>query len=113
MTLTRADFKLLGVTVPHAALWSAGLFIVLAVVVFLCVFGAQTHIKGLDGKTHALIDLLIDTESELTKVSWPSSEQLTTSTTAVLVCIVLLGTFIFCMGLFIGFIMGRLGVLPS
>jgi preprotein translocase SecE subunit len=56
---------------------------------------------------------LIDTESELAKVSWPGSEELTRSTTAVLISIVLLGGFLFCVDWLVALVMRMLEVLPG
>jgi len=111
--LEKTAFKVLGMPVPQAALWAGGLFIVLATVVFLVTFGLQTGLQGLDSKTTRFIDLLIDTESELAKVSWPSSEELTSSTTAVLISIILLGAFLFCVDWLAASLMRSLQVLPS
>jgi len=114
--LTRVEkiaFKVLGMGVPEAALWAGGVFIVLGAVIFLITFGPQTGLRGLDSKTKRLIDLLIDTEAELAKVSWPSSQELTSSTTAVLVSIILLGAFLFCVDWLAASLMRSLQVLPS
>jgi preprotein translocase SecE subunit len=108
-----AAFKLIGVPLPHAAIWSAALFVALGAVVFLLTFGAQTGLKGLDARIRRVIDLLVDTELELNKVSWPSSNELTSSTTAVLVSIFLLGAFLFFAGMAISYVMSSLGVLPG
>jgi preprotein translocase SecE subunit len=108
-----ASFGLLGMTVPYSALWAAGLFILLAALTLLFTFGLSTGLKFIDGKTHALIDLLIDTESELAKVSWPGSEELTRSTTAVLISILLLGGFLFCVDWLVALVMRMLEVLPG
>jgi preprotein translocase SecE subunit len=103
---------LLGVHVPYAALWAGGAFVVMAALVFLFCFGVETGIGALDTKTHGLIDLLIDTEAELTKVSWPDSDELSVSTTAVLVSVVLLGTFLLCVDWLVALLMRTTGVLP-
>ncbi len=112
-TSTVAAFEVLGMDVPQAALWAGGLFIALGALVFLFTFGLNTGLKGLDARTHRLIDLLIDTEAELAKVSWPSREELTASTTAVLVSIVVLGALLFCIDSMTAFVMGILKVLPK
>ncbi len=112
-TRTAAVFKVLGMDIPQAALWAAGLFVALGALVFLFTFGLKTGLKGLDARTHRLIDLLIDTESELAKVSWPGREELTASTTAVLVSIVVLGALLFCIDWMAAFVMGSLKVLPK
>lgn len=108
-----ADFPLLGMDVPYATIWGGGLFIVLATVIFLFTFGVDTGLKALDRKSHGLIDLLIDTESELAKVSWPTSDVLTRSTVAVLVLIILVGAFIFGIDQLVALVMVALRVLPK
>jgi len=107
-----AAVKLLGMDVPHSALWAALLFVGLAFVIFLFTYGMETGLKSLDKKTHALIDLLVDTQSELSKVSWPGSEELTRSTTAVLVSILLLGVFLLCVDWLLASALRSLEVLP-
>lgn len=112
LSSSEATFKWLGMNVPHTALWSAAMFVGLGAVVFLFTFGVHTGLKRLDARTHSVIDLLIDTESELTKVSWPGPDELRSSTTAVLVSIILLGTLLFCIDWLVAFVMGGLKVLP-
>lgn len=107
-----AQFEVLGVGVPHAALWAGGLFLVLGVVILLLTLGPETGAQSIDSKTHALIDLLIDTEAELKKVSWPGREELIRSTTAVLVSIVVLGFYLLGVDWVISYIMRGIQVLP-
>jgi len=106
-------FTLLGMPVPYAAIWSGAAFVVLGLAIFLFTFGLQTGVQWLDGKTHGLIDLLIDTEAELAKVSWPNSDELTVSTTAVLISIVVLGVFLLGVDSLAVFVMRLLKVLPG
>ena len=106
-------FKALGMPVQYSALWGAALFVVAGLVVFLLAYGPSTGIKGIDGRVHKLIDLLVETESELTKVAWPGSEELSRSTTAVLVSILLLGVFLFVVDWIVTQVMGSLHVLPG
>jgi preprotein translocase SecE subunit len=105
-------FRVLGLGVTAPLLWAAGIFVALAALTFLFTVGPQTGLKWLDSRTHIFIDLLIDTEAELAKVSWPSSEVLSRSTAAVLVAMVLLGIFLFCVDSVVAFVMGALRVLP-
>jgi preprotein translocase subunit SecE len=112
-TDTAQAVKVLGMTVPYSALWAAGVFLVLAFLTFVCTFGLRTGVAGIDSKVHGLIDLLIDTQAELGKVSWPNREQLTRSTTAVLVSIVLIGAFLLVIDLLIGYVMRMMNVLPA
>jgi len=110
---TDAAVQLLGMDLSHSALWAAGLFVVVGVVVFVLSYGPATGIRAIDTKVHSLIDLLVETESELGKVSWPGPDELTRSTTAVLVSIVLLGAFLFVVDAVVAFLMGALRVLPG
>jgi preprotein translocase SecE subunit len=115
---TRTDaagvaLELLGLPVPYAAIWSAGVFVALGCVIFLFTFGLNTGLGLVDGKAHGLIDLLIDTEAELAKVSWPSPDELRVSTAAVLVSIVVLGVFLLGVDALAVFVMRLLGVLPG
>jgi preprotein translocase SecE subunit len=103
--------QVLGMQVPYASVWAAGLFIILGAVVLVFVSGLQTGIGALDGKTHLLVDLLIDTEAEMNKVSWPSRDELTNSTAAVLVTILIAGVSLFVVDMLIGFLMRSFRVL--
>ncbi len=107
------NFLVLGIKVPYAALVPGGVFIVLGALVWVVTYGPQTGIKGLDSVTRKWIDLLIDTEGELRKVSWPTRDDLVNSTTAVLVSLVLLGMFLVGMDYLVSWVMSRIGVLPG
>jgi preprotein translocase SecE subunit len=104
-------FTFVGLPVSYAVLVSVGAFVLLAAVTFLFTFGPTTGARWLDSKTHGLIDLLVDTESELSKVSWPTREDLTSSTAAVLVLIAFLSAFLFGVDLMIGKLLTLAGVL--
>ncbi len=106
-------FALLGMQQARAVIWSGGLFVVAGGLVFLMTMAPHTGIKAVDEKTRRLVDLLIETESELGKVSWPGSDELTRSTTAVLVSIVVLGAFLFVIDQVVLQLMKNLGVLPD
>jgi len=98
--------------IPVAFLWAAALFAGVAVLTSIFTFGLQTGWEGLDSKSRALVDLLVDTQTELVKVSWPTREELRSSTTVVLVCILILSVFLYAVDLIVSFAMSRLGVLP-
>jgi len=108
----RSTFEVLGMQVPTAAIWGAVLFVILGGLAFLFTFGVPTGLKAIDGRAQRLIDLLIDTEAELAKVSWPSPEELTSSTTAVLISILLIGAFLFCVDWLVAVVLRGLRVLP-
>jgi len=105
--------SLLGMKVPFAALWAAGLFVVLGAFVFLFTFGVATGLEALDSKTRASVDLLIDTEGELAKVSWPGRDDLLRATSAVLVLILVLGAFLFGVDNLVTYLLSMVGVLPK
>lgn len=104
---------LLRMKLPVAALWSAGLFVVLGAFTFLFTFGVGTGWQALDGKTRASVDLLIDSEAELAKVSWPGRDDLLRATSAVLVLILVLGAFLFMVDRFVTYVLSMLNVLPK
>jgi preprotein translocase SecE subunit len=87
--------KILGMNVPASALWAGGAFVLLVLLICLVAFGIRTGVAALDGKVRAFVDLLIDTQTELAKVSWPGKTDLTRSTAAVLISIVVLAAFLF------------------
>jgi len=105
-------FTVLGMDVPYAALVAGGAFVLMGAAVWLLSFGPTTGLRGIDATTRKWIDLLIDTEAELRKVSWPTREDLTNSTVAVLVSIVVLGLFLVSVDYLIGWTMRALKVLP-
>ncbi len=106
-------FAFLGLPLPVNAVWGAVLFLTFSAVIAVFTFGLETGLAGLDSRTHGFIDLLVDTQGELQKVSWPTREELGRSTTVVLVCIVALGCFLYVVDLVVFFLMSRLGVLPK
>jgi preprotein translocase SecE subunit len=92
---------------------AGGVFVVLGFLIFMFTFGLETGLKGVDAKTHALIDMLIDTEAELAKVAWPSKEQLTRYSVAVLLFIALFGVYLLCVDYLVAVVLRVLGVLPK
>ncbi len=105
--------QVLGIGVPRtAAVWASAAFVPLAAAILLLTVGFSTGAKGLDGKVQRFIDLLVETESELGKVAWPTSEDLTRATTAVLVGIVLLGAFLIAVDWLLFTALSVMGVLP-
>jgi len=106
-------FELLGLEVPTGAVWSAAVFVVCGLLIAILTFGFETGLAGVDGKVRGVVDLLIDTQGELQKVSWPSKDELRRSTTVVLVCIFVLGAYLFTVDLVVNLFMTRIGVLPG
>lgn len=106
-------FEVMGLPVETSLLWAGGLFIVLGGMTLLFTVGVRTGVESLDTLTGSFIDLLIETQTELQKVSWPNKEQLTNSTTVVLVCVILLGSFLFAVDQVVAWVMTALHVLPA
>lgn len=53
-------------------------------------------------------DLLIDTEAELKKVTWPTMDEVINSSIVVIVCVILLGLFLAAADYLLGHLMRRL-----
>jgi len=107
------DQSPMAVGIPVAYFWALALFVVLAAVVSVFTFGLHTGVRGLDSTSMALVDLLIDTQTELQKVSWPTREELRTSTTVVLICMAVLSVLLYAVDLVVSFVMSTFGVLPK
>lgn len=103
----------LGLEFPAGAMWGAGLFVILAAITSYVIFGFELGIESTDGAAHGFIDLLVDTENELRKVSWPGSSELRRSTSVVLIAIVVLGAFLYVIDLAMMFAMRTIQVLPK
>jgi len=107
------SFELMGMEVPVSAVWGAVLFVALAAAVAVFTFGLETGLKGIDSRSRAFVDLLIETEGELQKVSWPSRDELRRSTVVVLLCIAVLGAFLAGVDFLVSVLMRGLRVLPG
>ena len=86
---------------------------VLVALIALLAFGISTGYRFIDSKTHAFIDLLIETEGELQKVSWPTKDDLVNSTSVVLVSVVVIGVFLWVVDVLLSAAMSSAGVLPT
>ena len=106
-------FSFFGLQVPFGFIWAGVLFVGLAVVIAVFTAGYSTGIRGIDAKTRGFVDLLIDTQAELQKVSWPDRDELVRSTTVVLVCMLVLGVFLFGVDLLLSNTMKLINVLPK
>jgi len=110
---TAARFDLLGLhDIPYSACGAGLLFLVLAALSCLFAVAFRTGVKAIDSKTSAFVDLLIETEGELQKVSWPGKEELVNYTTVVIACMVFMGLLLFCIDQVVAFVMSSLRVLP-
>jgi preprotein translocase subunit SecE len=112
MTRGGETFSFIGLPVPYSIGWAAAFFVVSGSIVALVTLGLRTGIEGIDSKTASFVELLSETETELQKVAWPSRDELTSSTAVVLVSMVVLGLFLFCVDQMVAWIMGTLRVLP-
>ena len=109
----QSEFEIIGLDVPLKAIWVAVLFAALAGLIALFAFGIETGWTRLDSKSRRFIDLLVDTQGELQKVSWPGRQELSRSTIVVLACVLLLGAFLYVVDLIVSIVMTRLDVLPG
>jgi len=66
--------------------------------IFICIFttGFEIGLKGLDNKSKKTVEFFIETQAELQKVSWPTRSELIGSTIVVIVCLIVLGLYVFC-----------------
>ena len=97
-------FPLLGMQMPVAACWAAGVFIVLALLFSVLFAGVELKLGPLSRVSHNLIDHLIDTQAELGKVAWPGKDQIVNSTIAVLISVALLAAFLLGMDAVLAFL---------
>ena len=107
-----ASFLVIGLEISYSIIWAGAQFVLLGALVCLFVFGLTSGWGWLDHKTHGFVDLLVDTEGELQKVSWPDKDDLVQSTTVVLVCVVVVGFFLFLVDLAVSGAMTFVNVLP-
>lgn len=91
-----ARIPLLGLRITWGGVGSCALFVLCGV--FICLFttGFEVGLKGFDNKSKKAVEFFIETQIELQKVSWPSRSELIGSTIVVVVCLVVLGVYIFC-----------------
>jgi preprotein translocase SecE subunit len=57
--------------------------------------GFEVGLRGLDNKSKKAVEFFIETQAELQKVSWPTRSELVGSTIVVVVCLVVLGVYVF------------------
>ena len=90
-----ARVPLLGIRLTWGGVGACSLFILCGV--FICVFttGFEVGLRGLDNKSKKAVEFFIETQAELQKVSWPARKELIGSTIVVVVCLVVMGVYIF------------------
>ena len=86
--------SILGIELTWGLFGGAIVFGILGGTIALITTGADVGIKKLDGFTTSSVDFLMETETELKKVSWPSREELTGSTFVVIFVTIILGIYI-------------------
>jgi preprotein translocase subunit SecE len=86
---------LLGIRLTWGGVGACSLFVLCGV--FICVFttGFEVGLRGLDNKSKNAVEFFIETQAELQKVSWPARKELIGSTIVVVVCLVVMGIYIF------------------
>jgi preprotein translocase SecE subunit len=91
-----AKIPLLGIRLTWGGVGSCALFALCGL--FICLFttGFEVGLKGLDNKSKKAVEFFIETQMELQKVSWPTRSELVGSTIVVVVCLVVLGVYVFC-----------------
>jgi len=105
------DAQLLGIQLTWGLIAAVVVFGILAGSAAMFTTGAPIGIKKLDRSTKASADFLIETETELRKVSWPSREELTGSTFVVIFVTVVLGVYIVFVDKVVSAIMTRMHIL--
>lgn len=86
--------QILGIQLTWALVAAVVVFALLSGSVALFTTGAPIGLQKLDRSSRASVDFLVETETELKKVSWPSREELTGSTFVVIFVTVVLGVYI-------------------
>jgi len=92
-----------GIRIPIVSVDLNGAF----VVTFL-IFAVGTVVIRRWQQKPKVADLLIDTESELRKVTWPTMQEVTNSSLVVIVCVVVIGAFLAGADYVLGELMRRL-----
>lgn len=103
--------QLLGIQLTWGLIAAVVVFGILAGSAAMLTTGAPIGVKKLDRLTKASTDFLIETETELRKVSWPSREELTGSTFVVIFVTVVLGVYIVIIDKVVSAIMTRMHIL--
>ncbi|MFP4026442.1 MAG: preprotein translocase subunit SecE [Candidatus Brocadiia bacterium] len=108
----QSTFEVLGMNVSYGIVGAGILFVLIAAVGAFITFGIQTGFESIDSVGRSSVDLLVDTQNELQKVSWPGPEELRRSTIVVLICILVLGSYLSMVDLLVLIVMKRIQVLP-
>ncbi|MDR4508877.1 MAG: preprotein translocase subunit SecE [Candidatus Brocadiaceae bacterium] len=106
-----SQIPLVDISLTWGLVSAFGLFGFLAFLICVFVVGCETGFKPLDGGGKKTIGFLVDTQSELQKVSWPTKYELIGSTAVVIVSVVIIGIFILGVDWFVSMVMEYIGVL--
>ncbi|GAX62245.1 preprotein translocase subunit SecE [Candidatus Scalindua japonica] len=87
---------ILGISLTWGGVGACSLFVVCCMLICVFTTGFEVGLKGLDNKSKKAVEFFIETQTELQKVSWPARSELIGSTIVVIVCLVVLGVYVFC-----------------
>lgn len=106
-----ARVPLLGIRITWGGIGACALFVLCGF--FICMFttGFEVGLRGLDNKSKKAVEFFIDTQAELQKVSWPARGELIGSTIVVVVCLVVMGIYIFCVDWIVSTFMKAIDIL--
>ena len=99
------------IPITYGLVAALALFAVLGGMVALMVTGTSIGLKKADRLSKSSVDFLVETESELRKVSWPSRDELTGSTFVVVFVTLVLGVYIVAVDKIVSEVMQQLGIL--
>lgn len=90
---------------------SSALFVLCGILICLFTTGFEIGLRGLDNRSKKAIEFFIDTQAELQKVSWPTRGELIGSTIVVIVCLIVLGVYVFCVDWIVSTFMKAIDIL--
>jgi preprotein translocase subunit SecE len=90
-----ARVPLLGIRLTWGGVGACSLFVLCGVLICVFTTGFEVGLRGLDNKSKNAVEFFIETQAELQKVSWPARKELIGSTIVVVVCLVVMGIYIF------------------
>ncbi|MEE9260599.1 MAG: preprotein translocase subunit SecE [Candidatus Scalindua sediminis] len=106
-----AKIPLLDIRLTWGIVSSFVLFMFCGVIICAFTTGFEIGLKRIDSKTKGAVEFFIETQAELQKVSWPTRDELIGSTVVVIVCIIILGLYVFGVDWVVSSIMKTIGLL--
>jgi preprotein translocase SecE subunit len=106
-----AKIPLVDIDLSWGLISAFALFTILGLFMSVFVVGYDTGVQRLDARGKKSVDFLIDIQSELQKVSWPTKYELVGSTAVVIVSVVVIGVYILGVDWVVSRIMKYIGVL--